>query len=541
MVDKIKTDYFLKLLKNEPKYSMSRVNIIDSVIKYSSDKKNLLKLQGMKADALYDIGNYDLALPLYEKIYNKSGVDNVSTEHLLDNLGSCYYFTGHYDRAILLAHEQLERNKPDSLLYYNANAYNAIASVYIRMMNAEAAEKYLEEEKKLLDASDKVSNQKRNIQLRRYWLVHSAVHLLRNNYEKAYGDLEKAGSIAGDNLTDLLLDINMAIVYGQMGEYKLAEEFYKRIEAFPFSHYNKLLGLNNYAVFKLYSGDFEGALKLTEENLREVKHLKFNHLLSQIYQIRSAVYLQLNDYKNAYLTLDSSRMLTDSLFSTQALRNILSTNEEYAASLSEREHSRRKVIEQAKALTIGVLVILLATAVGAFLFVWKRWKKTGRQAEEVKSENARIGSELGRMEKEVISERQKYSECVMELCKQREELQAELIRLAGAGVAEKNLCRLRRLVDEGEKRKLQLRQLEDDNKEFVLRLTEAHPNLTHGEIRMAIYIVMGKTSREIAGMINRSVRTVETVRYHLGRKVGSASGSMAIADYLARFNKKIES
>lgn len=538
--DKMKADYFIKRLTTAPKYSMDKVDMIDSALKYSSDKKKLEELNSMKADALFDIGNYNLALPVYEKIYSGLEVDDTASMHILDNLGASYYFTGHYDRAIARAHELLEISKNDSLLYYDARAYHLIANVYIRLMNVEAAEKYLEEVKNILDKADKISKHKRNIQMRRYWLTQSAIHILRKDYENAYQDLTKAQSIPSDELSDLLLDINMAIVYGQIGETAMAEEFYRRIEAFPFSHYNKILGLNNYSALLLYNGDYEGALRQTDKNLVEVKRLKFDHLRSQIYQIKSAIYVQLNDYKKAYLMLDSAKMVTDSLLSSQAMNNILATNEKYADGLSAKEHSRRVAIGRKKVIAICVLGALLAAAIAMLLIVWKRWKQTGKKVSQTEEENRNLASQLESMEEEASSERHKSSECVMALNKQREELQDALIKLTAAGVAEKNLRQLRRLVDTTESRDSQMNQLEAANKDFIARLKETHPDLTRGEIRMAIYIAMGKTSREIAEMINRSVRTVETVRYHLGRKVSKSAGSLMLPSYLAQFNKKTE-
>lgn len=537
--DKMKADYFIKRLTTAPKYSMDKVDMIDSALKYSSDKRKLEELNSMKADALFDIGNYNLALPVYEKIYSELEVDDTASMHILDNLGSSYYFTGHYDRAIARAHELLEISKNDSLLYYDARAYHLIANVYIRLMNVEAAEKYLEEVKNILDKAYKISKHKRNIQMRRYWLTQSAIHILRKDYETAYQDLTKAQSTPSDELSDLLLDINMAIVYGQMGETAMAEEFYRRIEAFPFAHYNKILGLNNYSALLLYNGDYEGALRQTDRNLVEVKRLKFDHLLSQIYQIKSAVYVQLNDYKKAYLMLDSAKMVTDSLLSSQAMNNILATNEKYADGLSEREHSRRVAMGRKKVIAICVLSALLLSAIIMLIVVLKRWKRTREQVMKAESENRRVCSELERMVEEANNERHKSSECVMALNKQREELQDVVIKLSAAGVAEKNLRQLRHMVEISESRDSQMHKLEMANKDFVIRLKEAHPDLTRGEIRMAIYIAMGKTSREIAEMINRSVRTVETVRYHLGRKVSEASGAQSLSSYLAQFNKTV--
>lgn len=52
---------------------------------------------------------------------------------------------------------------------------------------------------------------------------------------------------------------------------------------------------------------------------------------------------------------------------------------------------------------------------------------------------------------------------------------------------------------------------------------------------MAVYISMGKSTREIAEMLNRSVRTVETVKYRLNKKLSDALGERSLPQYLSTF------
>lgn len=54
---------------------------------------------------------------------------------------------------------------------------------------------------------------------------------------------------------------------------------------------------------------------------------------------------------------------------------------------------------------------------------------------------------------------------------------------------------------------------------FIKKLKERHPDLTVGELKMCAYIKMNLASKEIAPLLNMSVRGVETLRYRLRKKI----------------------
>jgi DNA-binding CsgD family transcriptional regulator len=54
---------------------------------------------------------------------------------------------------------------------------------------------------------------------------------------------------------------------------------------------------------------------------------------------------------------------------------------------------------------------------------------------------------------------------------------------------------------------------------FTKKLKEHHPDLTVSELKMCIYVKMDLSSKEIAPLLNLSVRGVETLRYRLRKKL----------------------
>lgn len=66
---------------------------------------------------------------------------------------------------------------------------------------------------------------------------------------------------------------------------------------------------------------------------------------------------------------------------------------------------------------------------------------------------------------------------------------------------------------------------------FVVKLKETHPDLTNNELKLCTYLRMNLTSKEIAQLLNISVRGVEISRYRLRKKLLLPT-EMSIFDYL---------
>ena len=66
---------------------------------------------------------------------------------------------------------------------------------------------------------------------------------------------------------------------------------------------------------------------------------------------------------------------------------------------------------------------------------------------------------------------------------------------------------------------------------FIQTLTIALPDLSSSQFRVCIYLKAGYNTREIAEEMNLSIRSVESHRYRLRRKLG-VTGSKNLAMHL---------
>nr|WP_321223193.1 LuxR C-terminal-related transcriptional regulator [uncultured Psychroserpens sp.] len=70
------------------------------------------------------------------------------------------------------------------------------------------------------------------------------------------------------------------------------------------------------------------------------------------------------------------------------------------------------------------------------------------------------------------------------------------------------------------------------NVEFFARIKELHPELNDSEIIICYYIYTGFKNKEIASFLNVSIRSVESKRYRIAKKLNIDSNQISLAEYL---------
>ncbi|MFY7963364.1 MAG: ligand-binding sensor domain-containing protein [Chitinophagaceae bacterium] len=75
------------------------------------------------------------------------------------------------------------------------------------------------------------------------------------------------------------------------------------------------------------------------------------------------------------------------------------------------------------------------------------------------------------------------------------------------------------------------------HKDFLTTLKEKHPNLTSTELKLSAYLYMNLSTKEIAQLINISVRGVEISRYRLRKKLALPT-EVSLVDYMMMIQTK---
>ncbi|MBK6938351.1 MAG: hypothetical protein IPH18_16945 [Chitinophagaceae bacterium] len=75
--------------------------------------------------------------------------------------------------------------------------------------------------------------------------------------------------------------------------------------------------------------------------------------------------------------------------------------------------------------------------------------------------------------------------------------------------------------------------------DFIIKLKEKHPSLTGNELKLCTYLRMNLSTKEIAQLMNISVRGVEISRYRLRKKLGIQQET-SLFDYLINLFRRNE-
>ena len=69
------------------------------------------------------------------------------------------------------------------------------------------------------------------------------------------------------------------------------------------------------------------------------------------------------------------------------------------------------------------------------------------------------------------------------------------------------------------------------DKDFLKKVKEKHPELSSNDLRLCAYLRLNLSSKEIAPLLNISVRSVEVKRYRLRKKM-NLSHDDGLTDYI---------
>lgn len=74
------------------------------------------------------------------------------------------------------------------------------------------------------------------------------------------------------------------------------------------------------------------------------------------------------------------------------------------------------------------------------------------------------------------------------------------------------------------------------NKEMFSRLLKDFPNLTVNERRLACFLSMNMTTKEIAALTRKNIQSINTARSRLRAKLGLSGSEMSVQEFLSKYN-----
>ncbi len=498
--------------------------------------------------------NYTAALYAFSEslMMRKVAGDSLGMANNLINMGNICFIDGrmaeagdYFYRAMRIT-DDLENNTLKATVLKN------MSNVHMRQRQYNIALDYLQQALEIHRTSD-LPEEKSDV------LMNTGiVYYKLDSLETAKQYLEQSLEIKLALQTDLpdLINIynNLGVIAHELGDNDTAIQYYasnlevarqindRQAEAFA---------LNNLGSRKMAIGDTT-SLSLLNESLDISRNLGLKKLVLTNYDNLQQYHSRFGNFERAYDYSIKYRLLNDSIFNEESAATILELQTQYDTEMKEKENEllrNQASIQQLRIVILTISAGAIALIAVLFIILFGLKSKSLRQTRLlIKKEK-----ELNEMEREKNQQEYQHLQDVLfaeeqinrlqkeQINQKNKKLSASTLHIINKNELLNNIRKIARDIAGDNNQSItssaeQLIEMIDNNinldeqwdqfkvhfesvhTAFFKRLTEHSPNLTHNELKLAAYLRMNLSSKEIAQMLNISIESATTKRYRLRKK-----------------------
>lgn len=522
--------------------SSSKILYLDSLLMLKNISRDSLLIR--KVELAYSLGKYNSVVEAYEELKDKYPSSKSLSQDLKLQL---YYIHSLYSKrqtyeCIMQCSDLLNKIKPDSLLYYDA-LVECLLVDFNHQISKPYSREYIDKNSKLLKMAIDNSwpmNSIDNLKYALYTLkMKEAMH--NDDFGGALVLLDSMSSLPLSNNRKESIATNVAYTYMRLGKYDVAEECFKEILDSDLSNERKAVSLLNYTHMLNLLGRYEESLecinKYTEIGKCLDKELYGAYLLGN----KAIAEYKLGNNREAFNTLMQSKTLGDSIFSNSGVQDgLLMLFDQNAKTKTLGNIEKKLESTRFWLIVVSVLAFILVCAI---IWIWNNKRKKEKsmtsiidELEELKTRYEEIErsyteilqEDSGRVAAQLLPLANKEDTIAqLEATLRDKKLDAEeKVKLMGEALSSTNVALGSREMFE--------HHFEQAHSEFFRRLYAAYPSLSPVEVRMCAFLVMNLSNKEIAAMVNKSVRSVESTRYRISKKLDIPDGE-SIITHLRQF------
>lgn len=525
------TGYFIRKARNPKIDPTERIAAYDSVLSLLPDDfMTIMEISKEKVKYCNSIYRLDLGSDTWNASLLRIKTDNprhrcmiLAEASLADRRASRH--RGMIEKVM----EILSIEKPDSLRPFNVYAYLDLAGMFHDFDNIERSRYYMEKaQNEYQEIREKKISEKDKIRMATHLIMAKVnSHIWNNKYGSAFAELKKMNSYPLTDQMESGVLFSEALIYSLQGENEKAEAAYLQLLT-EFDTDSRDIGANNYLFLLLQTHRYIEARNLISSYPEIFSRLKTSYIAPSVYKNLMELSRVEGQYDAALSYSDSLVYVNDSI---SAVRNAL-----YGSGLvdqiedMERVRIAEKNVKEKGNLLIGVSISAAVAFSIAIIALWL-FLRLRRQIHQKRKLERRLGTIDA-------SHRKEMKDTVENLESRNRELTSTTMKLAAIS---SGIDRIRQIASDGsqsreymshaiieELKGLSLSEgvwemfsyyFDNVNTGFYERLHDICPQLTNAERRMCAFIVMNLTNKEIASLTNRSVRTVECIKYNLRRKL----------------------
>ncbi|MEO1021364.1 MAG: tetratricopeptide repeat protein [Bacteroidota bacterium] len=250
----------------------------------------------------------------------------------------------------------------------------------------------------------------------------------------------------------------------------------------------------------------------------------------------------LGNFKEAIQSLQKEEAYEDSIFDIEKSRLLAEMSERYEAEKKDQEIAylyQKASLVRTRNISIGITLLSIMIILG---LIWGRQRVQQRKTLEIIEKDRVIAEqELTLTKNETEHLKQELTNYALHIVQKNEFLEQIKKEMAQVRSNVKNTEALKQINEMGgriyqnvtlnrEREEFQ-QHVEQVSQGFFVRLEQKKPGLTRQEKRLAALVRLNLSSKEIAGILNISPKSVDQSRYRLRKKLNLNGTSLS--DYLS--------
>lgn len=486
-----------KSLLSNPELSADYTLQAFEILKHTTDSALIVSTLIMGGRAYMLQGNFDLSVNTYYEALSYCPLkDNRTRAQIKVNLGTLYGSLKDFSKAVELIDNAASTYKALNDSSGIANAYNSRGLIHVYMGEYAIADKFFKDALRINKALKDEKNMAANI---------NNMCLYEGNTEEKIDLLKEA------------IQINKR----KNSIWSLAENF------------------NNMGLQLYYAKKYNEAIVALKAAHEYALEVNAQELICDNYEYFSQVYSAQNDYKQAYENLVNFEQKRNQLLQERRLINIERKVANQRMQDQKKEAEIQEQMHQIELLRRNIfIVIILALCVFLFVFFsvkqFKRKKnlqiaeaqaellskdkiitdlKLQQQAIELEMQSKKLESTQSELTNFVlfVNSRNELLDKIREMIKEAYKMEYKEI-LSHLKNINTFIFQFKKMEEENNGL---TKDIEEQNQDFLNRLCEKHPNLTQGEKKLATFLRINLSTKEISLLTGISIKAIGMSRYRL--------------------------
>ena len=355
-------------------------------------------------------------------------------------------------------------------------------------------------------------------------------------YDLAYQELKKLDNpfLLAQNLT------NRANILEKQGNLKAAEKLFAECERVceenNIQYGVMLTNLNLGNLYRLQKKYVDASIRLNK-GLDLTKSLNSVWEEALVYERLSWLSRDMADYKAAYTFQTKFHLLNDSLVNESVKKEAFELKEKYESEKKEKEI----VTLSKKQLNYQYFISILIVCVLLLLVIIQWWRNKHKLVllEKQKQELNR------KLLKDVIDNKEKELTSQVTLLAQMQQQVDDLIQKTSKILNDNSTEQVKLKKIESLLKADPIHSLKNDfdvrltsnNEDFFSLLLHKYPDLSPSELKLCAYLRLNPSSKDLALITNRSMRTIESTRTNIRKKMNLTSQENLVTHLLSFSNE----